>query len=1579
MNSNARLLIKSSVKFAHQAGYYLLQGRWHKLQTGKPAPKGAPIAHVPHAAGQHLPATLTPEEVEQLKYPSEKAAANKEMAAFNEKHLPEVLGHAANGDATAILGMAYGTNTFAKKKALIANHLLSKMGSPHKVAPGQKAGEHAAVKAGPVAPAPAKPAVEPAGEADASTAPVSSPTKPKKEFTYSVKPADGGGFYIASDNGGGTVLAHKPTNFGILDNTPAKNFKTEAAALAYMQKKGMKQADAAPTEAGHAEGDKWVMPLDAAIAEHKELVHTAETPSKADDKAQLAEQKEELGKMEAAKDGASKRATGTAPGKSALEHVIQSIERIASKPPANVLQAMSTEAGKWLSANPGQWDELNSALLDQGFGAIASFGKHSPQNKAAGPKDGDTKQGAGGQQLVFKDGRWHKVVAADEHGELPPVLVPVADAPGGLTMPAFTGGSVGQSVIDYYEKQAKKVMDLAAAGNLLELQQMAYNGLKPNAKGKVSNTWAGKTPNSKLFLALHAQALEQAKGGAKPSANQEPVKNGTPAPAPVSEPSVAPEAPPIKKPPRLVIPKTTPQTAANANLAQIPWDTFKVPEANSNAKSHNPAVDKIKAMAEAGDVAGLEAFHEKKAASKQTYAQKQAKLAKLAILALQEPAAAPAPAAPAAPSVAAPAGSLLDKINFEASLLPASNSNAKSHNGAVEKIKAMALAGDVAGLQSFVDAKAGAKQTYAKKQHLLASTALAALKEGALASPAPATLDPDVKEGVDTLAEHFSGGGEQGLHHILQSNAPGTPIHEYAKQKIAEATAKLNAGPQEGDTKVVDGVTYVLKNGRWHKQGGDLDETKAFQLKTWIKMGKPTKGSINADMQATWDSLSPSKQFELEKEVDKEAVAAAPSSPAIPAPPQFSSVGGSTVWADRYAKVAQALHEKVLAEGAAAFKGVVVSHADGRFSVTLANFKLQKFGPTDKQEYRQQMHAYVTALKAAVGKAPKAPKQKAAPASAPAAAPSPAAPLIESMDSWSQTGPQGGSNPGGRFKDAAGVEWYCKFPADDDVAKSEVLAAKLYSALGIAAQDAKLVTKGGKIGIASRWVDVKKGSAATLAKTDGVRMGFAADAWLANWDVVGMAYDNLQIGADGKAVRVDAGGSLEYRAQGGKKAFGNFVTEIDSLRDPKINPQAAAVFGGMTDADITASVAKVLQISDAQIRAMVAEFGPGDAAAKKALADTLIARKEDLASKYPKAVKTPAKKVLDPAALPVNPDQLPKRHDFANWNGPGNGLSSKEHVNNANSDVEDQLYALGKAGNLTALKNFHFQPVDKETGAPSGHPVPIAKHPSKHVVQLHDDIVQMLEEIANPPEPLKVFRETDVNTIDGLAAAFPPKPFGTTASKVSSNEKLGFWVALGAVKGAAKKFAPPSPLNFTQQAISAAYDKFKAASALAKHFVHSVQASGSYNDLFRNGAEKDHSGNKLSDVAKAALELATEQPEGTTVYRWQNMSDDMVKKVLAAQEGTVFQATGPMCTSYAPTATKHFGPHRVVFRYAKGAKAVESFGSGGFKSEKEITTLPNSRFVILSKKMVPDTEHGNPGKQRLELEVLMLPPDLGIQ
>lgn len=543
--------------------------------------------------------------------------------------------------------------------------------------------------------------------------------------------------------------------------------------------------------------------------------------------------------------------------------------------------------------------------------------------------------------------------------------------------------------------------------------------------------------------------------------------------------------------------------------------------------------------------------------------------------------------------------------------------------------------------------------------------------------------------------------------------------------------------------------------------------------------------------------------------------------------------------------------------------------------------------------------------------------------------------------------------------------------------KSEVLAAKLYALAGLSSQDAMLVTKGGKLAIASKWVDIKKaGSPSELAKAPGALEGFAVDAWLGNWDVVGLLLDNLQIGPDGKAHRVDAGGSLEYRAQGAKKPFGPKVDEIDTLRDPKKNPQAAAVFGSISDADLTASVAKVSAISDAQIRAAVAEFGPGDAAAKKKLADTLIARKQDLLARFPAATKA-TKKVLDPSALPVDPKSIPKPHDFENWNGPGKGLSSKDYVNKSNAAVELQMQALAQAGNLTALRQFKFQAINKDTGQPTGEMIPVEKHPSKHVQQYHQDLMQVLEEVANPPEPLKVFRETEIGTLEALDAAFPPKPFGATVKKAASNEKLGFWVALGAVKNPSK-FAPKTTRHYSTKDIAAAKEKYGKASKLAKHFISSVQASGSYNDLFRDGKTHDNAGNSLQDVAKAALAHATEMPEGTTIYRWQAMSPQMVDHILSAKEGTVFQATGPMCTSYDPTATKGFGKHRVVIRYAKGAKAVESFASGAFKSEKEVTTLPNARFVILSRKMVPDVEHGNPTSDRLELEILMLPPDLGL-
>lgn len=319
--------------------------------------------------------------------------------------------------------------------------------------------------------------------------------------------------------------------------------------------------------------------------------------------------------------------------------------------------------------------------------------------------------------------------------------------------------------------------------------------------------------------------------------------------------------------------------------------------------------------------------------------------------------------------------------------------------------------------------------------------------------------------------------------------------------------------------------------------------------------------------------------------------------------------------------------------------------------------------------------------------------------------------------------------------------------------------------------------------------------------------------------------------------------------------------------------------------------------------------------------------------------------------------------------------SSKQHVNDQNNAVATEIQAKFKGGNYEALLGMKYQVLDKETGKPIGEKH-MSDHPAKDMKAYYDAALTVMREVAYPPEPLKKFDAKAVNSLADIDAAMPGKKFGTTVNKVKSNEKLGFWVALGKVENP-ERFMPKKTMAVSEAAIKQAYTDYNTKTAtnkLAKAFINGIQSSGSYNDLFRDGKDTDFSGNKLKDVAKAALDYAQEKPEGTTVHRWQHMSADMIKKLKEAGPGTVFQATGSMCTSLSPTATKHFGPHRINIVYAKGAKAVDSFGSGGFASEKEITTLPNSRFVI---QKVEEVKNGS--SNRMEVTVVMLPPnDLGI-
>ena len=205
--------------------------------------------------------------------------------------------------------------------------------------------------------------------------------------------------------------------------------------------------------------------------------------------------------------------------------------------------------------------------------------------------------------------------------------------------------------------------------------------------------------------------------------------------------------------------------------------------------------------------------------------------------------------------------------------------------------------------------------------------------------------------------------------------------------------------------------------------------------------------------------------------------------------------------------------------------------------------------------------------------------------------------------------PKGKGSADGAFcKDADGNEWLVKGYGKADMARNEVLASHLYKAAGIDAPEMRLIDLGGAhkggLGIASRvlpekFADVDPKLPPHLA---AAQKGFAVDAWLANWDTVGLTNDNLVITASGKAVRIDPGGALLYRAQGQPKgaAFGTQVVELDSLRSKAMNPQAAAVFGGMAASQIADSAKRVAGVDDATIKALVDRYGPGTKAEKAA-------------------------------------------------------------------------------------------------------------------------------------------------------------------------------------------------------------------------------------------------------------------------------------------------------------------------------------------------------------------------------------------
>ena len=184
----------------------------------------------------------------------------------------------------------------------------------------------------------------------------------------------------------------------------------------------------------------------------------------------------------------------------------------------------------------------------------------------------------------------------------------------------------------------------------------------------------------------------------------------------------------------------------------------------------------------------------------------------------------------------------------------------------------------------------------------------------------------------------------------------------------------------------------------------------------------------------------------------------------------------------------------------------------------------------------------------------------------------------------------GGSNTGYYVVNKeTGELFYAKVPNGGKQWLAEIAATKLYEAAGMDVPQIEIFTSPtGTKGVLSKFIPELQSLNTPHALANA---GFGMDVLLENWDAIGLCYDNTLITADGtKVVKLDNGGSFDYKAQGQNKPFTAIPMELVTMLNPKTNPQAVDIYGTMSRTDMIASLEKAVSVDDAQMDAILKEY-----------------------------------------------------------------------------------------------------------------------------------------------------------------------------------------------------------------------------------------------------------------------------------------------------------------------------------------------------------------------------------------------------
>lgn len=358
-----------------------------------------------------------------------------------------------------------------------------------------------------------------------------------------------------------------------------------------------------------------------------------------------------------------------------------------------------------------------------------------------------------------------------------------------------------------------------------------------------------------------------------------------------------------------------------------------------------------------------------------------------------------------------------------------------------------------------------------------------------------------------------------------------------------------------------------------------------------------------------------------------------------------------------------------------------------------------------------------------------------------------------------------------------------KSGADAGHVENEHLADTLYSIIGAGVPKVKLYKEGDKSTKLSQWVggtplNELKGAARDAAHAE-LKKHFVADALLGNWDVIGESADNVKVDANGKVYRIDNGGALEYRAQGKKKTaadFGNDVVELNTMLDANKNPQAAKVFGGITQDEMKAQ-AKDLLTKKSQILAAIPDT---------ALRSKMEARMNSLSKRFklnPHTLTAHYNHSNPKATLEIFPQFTPP-YGYSSFSAES-GPEQVEYLNHINKDAYEGVrsYTNGGYGSFNEAMRMHAKdPVkyplsaeyqkkrerlDKAFAAQPDFKTPITvwRGTSMTPTQLAK-FVDFAERKAKSGKPVKWNQEQSTGSI-------PAKSWGGNAQFVITNVKKG--------------------------------------------------------------------------------------------------------------------------------------------------------------------------------------------------------------